>query len=219
MATVVCNNLFGSDESFSSPDMSTKLKLIGTDVCSFGKIAPTQEDEYEVIIDNTAENVYKKLVISMKTKQLLGGILVGDGEEYNSLIQLYKNQTQLTNQFTSLISPQTDSEKENIELPDDAQICSCEDISKKTVCESIKNGNKDLDKLKKCTKAGTGCGGCVPLVTDILKKELSKAGESISSNLCEHFKFSRVELFKIIEKKKINDFNIIIKRMWKWRWL
>ena len=41
--------------------------------------------------------------------------------------------------------------------------------------------------VKARTRAGTGCGGCLPLVTDLLKQELEAAGRKVINDLCEHF--------------------------------
>ena len=212
MAEIVCHNLFNDEKlTFDEPDMSTKLKLIGTDVCSFGQIEINNpEEETEIIIENNLENVYKKLLVSLSKKTLLGGILVGDGSEYHNLLQLYKNESPLPKEVISLISPNTKAEK--ISLPMTAQVCSCENVSKETLCKAIKNGCQSIDDLKKATKAGTGCGGCLPLVENILKEQLANSGEKFNESLCEHFKYKRVELFEIIKKEKIKSFKVLLKK-------
>jgi nitrite reductase (NADH) large subunit len=69
-----------------------------------------------------------------------------------------------------------------------------------------------LGELKACTKAGTGCGGCIPLVTDILQKELIAAGKTVIKHLCEHFPHTRQELFNIVKINKIKTFDDLIGR-------
>jgi nitrite reductase (NADH) large subunit len=95
-------------------------------------------------------------------------------------------------------------------MPDSAQVCSCNNVSKGALCAAIGEGTDTLDGLKKCTRAGTGCGGCVPLVTDLLKAELKKAGRAVVNHLCEHFPLSRTELFAIVKVKKLRTFGEII---------
>ena len=210
MAEIVAKNFLGGNEEFIIPDMSTKLKLIGVDVCSFGQIEIVDEQkESEVILENNVDNTYKKLVISKDENCVLGGILVGDSSQYNDLLQLYKNKTNLPVNIVSLISPISDTD-EKIVLPLDAQVCSCENVTKQALCDAIKKGDKTVDELKKSTKAGTGCGGCLPLVGSILKEKLASVGELTNEYICEHFEYNRIELFSLIQKNKIKDFSILL---------
>ncbi len=208
MATIVCNNLFGENEEFISADMSTKLKLIGTDVCSFGDI--TGQTSTEVSINNNVQKIYKKIFICKKTKTLIGGILVGDSSEYNQLLQYYCNQSKLPENSIDLITSRSDTSVKPT-LPINANICSCENVNKNTICQSIIKGNKTIDSIKIDTKAGTGCGGCTSLISEILEEELANAGEEIDKSLCEHFKYTRVELFDLIKKNKFKNFSNLIK--------
>ncbi len=62
---------------------------------------------------------------------------------------------------------------ESILLPDSATICSCNNCLKADICSAIAEGSTSLGALKKCTKAATACGGCAPLVTQVLKSEVT----------------------------------------------
>jgi nitrite reductase (NADH) large subunit len=95
-------------------------------------------------------------------------------------------------------------------MPDSAQVCSCNNVSKGAICAAIDGGSLTIDSLKSCTKAGTGCGGCVPLVVDILKAELKKSGRAVVDHLCEHFPLSRTELFAVVKAKKLRTFREIV---------
>jgi nitrite reductase (NADH) large subunit len=96
-------------------------------------------------------------------------------------------------------------------LPDSAQICSCENISKgDLVFQVTQNGVCTVDGLKKSTKACTGCGGCTPIVNDILKITLESLGHKVKKTLCEHFDYSRQELFDIIKVKELKTFNQVL---------
>jgi nitrite reductase (NADH) large subunit len=55
-----------------------------------------------------------------------------------------------------------------------------------------------MAEVKGATKAGTGCGSCVPLLKQLLDHELAKAGVTVSKAMCEHFAYSRAELFDIV---------------------
>jgi nitrite reductase (NADH) large subunit len=96
-------------------------------------------------------------------------------------------------------------------LPDTAQICSCENISKgDLVCQVTEHGATTVDDLKKKTKACTGCGGCTPMVNDILKITLESLGHKVKKTLCEHFDYSRQELYDIIKVKGIRTYDILL---------
>src|SRR5262249_29035322 len=96
-------------------------------------------------------------------------------------------------------------------MPESAQICSCNNVTKGTICQAIREQGIDtLDALKGCTKAGTGCGGCVPLVSDLLKSEMKRAGKAVVNHLCEHFKYSRTELFAIVKTKELRTFGDVV---------
>ena len=66
--------------------MSTKLKLIGVDVASFGDPLSHGDDARTIVFEDTMKGIYKRINITADGKQLLGGILVGDAEQYNMLV-------------------------------------------------------------------------------------------------------------------------------------
>jgi nitrite reductase (NADH) large subunit len=95
-------------------------------------------------------------------------------------------------------------------LPDEALICSCEAITKATLCAAVDGGITNIDGIKKCTKAGTGCGGCVPLVKDIIAGTLKANGQYIKNTICEHFDFSRQELYDLIKINKLKNYDLVL---------
>ena len=216
MAEVVCNRLNNNQEnSFTGADMSTKLKLLGVDVASFGDNFARTSGAKEVTILDSLKGIYKKLVISEDSKYLLGGILIGDASDYGTLLQLVQNQIVLPPHPEDLLLPPREGGTAPAlgvdKLPETAQICSCNNVSKGQLCTAIHEGGlHDFPSLKKATKAGTGCGGCAPLVKDILKTELKKAGVEVKNHLCEHFAYSRQELYHLLRLDKIKTFDDLI---------
>ncbi|MBW4532706.1 MAG: nitrite reductase large subunit NirB [Pleurocapsa minor HA4230-MV1] len=181
MAEVASDSITqAGSRTFEGADMSTKLKLLGVDVASFGDNFGRTPGAKELALTDAINGTYKKLVLSEDGKLLLGGILIGDASAYGNLLQLVQNQITLPpHPEDLLVSPREGSTAPLLgvdNLPDTAQICSCNNVSKMDLCNAISDGVMDLGALKKSTKAGTGCGGCVPLVTDIFKTELKKAG-------------------------------------------
>ena len=132
---------------------------------------------------------------------------MGDTSDYGNLLQLVLNAIELPENPDSLILPaHSGSGKPSIgvdKLPDSAQICSCFDVTKGDLIAAINKGCHTVAALKAETKAGTGCGGCIPLVTQVLNAELAKQGIEVNNNLCEHFAYSRQELFHLIRVEGI----------------
>jgi nitrite reductase (NADH) large subunit len=206
MAEIAAANLTGQARQFTGADMSTKLKLMGVDVASFGNPFADEKTAKGITYEDPFHGVYKKLVFSLDGRLLLGGILVGDASDYGTLMSLYKSGKPLAMKPGELLIGSSPDTGAKIELGDDAQICSCNNVSRGAICTAIRDGICTLDELKKCTKAGTGCGGCVPLVVDVLKGELKAAGKKINNSLCEHFIYTRQELFEIVKIKKYKTF-------------
>jgi nitrite reductase (NADH) large subunit len=220
MADVVATNLTGGDKSFTGYDMSTKLKLIGVDVASFGDPFISNDDCRSVVFQDTVKGIYKRINVSKDGKYLLGGILVGEAEEYNMLLQTTKNKVVLPPHPEDVILRSRGGSENGgaagagvLSLPDEATICSCEGISKGNICEQVLDGAETVEAIKKCTKAGTGCGGCVPMIKDLVLSTLKKEGKYIRNVLCEHFNYSRQEIFDLAKIKKLKTFDSVIDEM------
>ncbi len=197
--------------TFSGADMSTKLKLLGVDVASFGDAFAKSANAKEIVVADTFQGIYKKLVLNQDGSRILGGILVGDASAYGTLVQFMQNDIALPPHPEDLLMPPREGGATAglgvDSLPDSAQICSCNNVSKGQICEAIRDRNlTDVASVKKCTQAGTGCGGCVPLVTDIFKSEMKKYGVTLKNHLCEHFEYSRQELYHLVRSQGIKTF-------------
>jgi len=219
MAKVAAQHILQeSDElvEFTGADMSTKLKLLGVDVASIGDATGATENCKSYVYLNEDEGVYKRLIVSEDGKKLLGVVLVGDAADYGNLLQLKLNDMDLPDQPDMLILPaHAGAEKPLMgvdSLPDSAVICSCFDVTKGKIVEAVAAGHHTIGDIKAVTNAGTGCGGCVPLVTDVLKAELAKAGIEVNNHLCEHFQYSRQELLHLIRVEEIKSFSALIEK-------
>ncbi|WP_410568985.1 nitrite reductase large subunit NirB [Amycolatopsis sp. cmx-4-61] len=208
MAEIVAAQLTGGGGTFPEPDTSTKLKLMGVDVASFGDAHARTEGALEVAVNDAVAGTYKKLVVTDDGKTLLGGVLVGDATEYNTLRALVGRP--LPAEPGAILAPAGGGAAVGVDaLPDAAQICSCNAVSKGAITQAIhEDGCDTVPKLKACTRAGTACGSCVPL----LGKLLSAAGVEQSKAVCEHFPQSRAELFEIVQATRITTFSELIAR-------
>jgi nitrite reductase (NADH) large subunit len=215
MAKAAVSHLTGADKTFTGADMSTKLKLLGVEVASIGDAQGNTANSQSYSFIDSATGVYKKIVMDETGKILIGAVLVGDSSEYGQWLQLALNKIELTHPPEYLLLPEMEGESSTAStgidaLPPTAQICSCLDVSKQQLSDAVVDGATDIAAIKACTQAGTGCGGCVPLVTQVMNAALSKLGVSIDSSLCRHFAHSRTELFDIIRVKEIRTFNALL---------
>jgi nitrite reductase (NADH) large subunit len=207
MAEVVADRLLGGSATFPGADTSTKLKLLGVDVASFGDAHARTEGALEVVFKDAVAGSYRKVVVSDDARTLLGGVLVGDASAYTLLRPLVGRE--LPADPAALIAPAGDGAAVGIgALPADAQVCSCHAVTRAAIDDAITGGCADVPAIKSCTKAGTGCGSCVPM----LRQLLSAAGVAQSTALCEHFRHSRAELFEIVSSTGIRTFSELVAR-------
>ena len=213
MAEVAASNLMGDFLEFTGWDMSTKLKLMGVDVASFGE-AFQQDGMQEIHVHDEVGGVYKKLVIDPETNTLLGGILVGDASEYARFLHLTNTAEPTVGSPADLIFGSAESDLQSAaDLPDSMAVCSCNNVTKGDICSAIELENLATpSQIKKYTQAGSGCGGCIPLVTDILIAKLKASGQDIKQVVCEHFGFSRQELLGIIKVKNIRTYEDLLEQ-------
>ncbi|GAA6022628.1 hypothetical protein JCM8202_005024 [Rhodotorula sphaerocarpa] len=230
----------------NTPDLSTKLKLMGVDVASFGDFFADERMQREAEAAHsatTADGVqlssptprrrqprstrsdpikcltyrdpiaatYRKYIFTADGAHLLGGIMIGDTAAFTKLVALVKKKKKLDvppSQF--ILGAKKEGEEDGADLDDDTVVCSCHATTKGAISACVRDGITDFAEIKCKTKAGTGCGGCVPLVTSIYKAEMRKAGNTVSNHLCLHFKMSRADLFQIVKVKRLRDHRSIM---------
>ncbi|KAK0288104.1 hypothetical protein LTR35_003578 [Friedmanniomyces endolithicus] len=233
--------------SFKSPDLSTKLKLLGVEVASFGDFfadrdgpkdspmkphgakkeggrdsndrvkglteGPPPSPVKALTYKDPFQQVYKKYLFTMDGKYLLGGMMIGDTKDYVKLVPMVRNRKALDVPPSEFILGASKGEDDGDDLEDDTQICSCHNVLKGDVTKAVKDGTcKSIGDVKSCTKAGTGCGGCMPLVQTIFNKTMSSMGQEVKNHLCPHFEYSRADLFNIIYVKKLQSFGEIMEQ-------
>ncbi|PGH11122.1 nitrite reductase [NAD(P)H] [Helicocarpus griseus UAMH5409] len=238
MADVLSFNLTKSAEQpakqFKRPDLSTKLKLLGIEVASFGDFFADRDGPKSLPSNHmpTSANgqplplpvkaltykdpfgaIYKKYLFTMDGKYLLGGMMIGDAKDYVKLNQMVKNQKLLDTPPSEFILGVQKGDDDGVDdLDDDTQICSCHNVLKCDIVDNVKSGKcKTIGDIKSCTKAGTGCGGCMPTVQTIFNKTLMAMGQEVSNHLCSHFPYPRADLYNIIAVKQLKTFEVIMK--------
>lgn len=216
MARVAAATLAGEEKSFTGADMSTKLKLLGVDVASFGDAHGRTPGALSYQWTHGPQQIYKKIVVSHDNKTLLGGVLVGDASEYATLVQMMLNGISLPKEPETLILPAFSGSAPKAlgvaALPDSAQICSCHNVSKGDICQAVSAGATDIGAIKQCTKAATGCGGCSALVKQVMEFQLAEQGVEVKKDICEHFPYSRQEIYHLVRVNHIRTFDQLISR-------
>jgi nitrite reductase (NADH) large subunit len=202
---------------FTGADMSTKLKLLGVGVASIGDAHAASPGARAYSFIDERREVYKKLVVTEDGSRLLGAVLVGDTDDYGSWLQTMLNGLPLPEHPEDLILPPRTGAAHSAGsglagLPAEAQICSCNNISKGAICAAVEGGCTTLGAIKKATRAATSCGGCAPLVTQVLQSELKRKGISFNTHLCEHFPYSRQQLFSLIRVGGLRSFDATLEK-------
>lgn len=215
MAKVAVSHITGGDESFTGADMSTKLKLLGVDVASIGDAHGHTPGCLSYVYQDGVNEVYKRIIVSEDNKKLLGAVLVGEVEAYGNLQQMCVHGLDLPENPEALILPALDGSAAAAgmgvdALPESAHICSCHEVTKGQICAAVQAGAATIGDIKATTKAGTGCGGCAALATQVLNSELTKLGVEVNTDLCEHFPHTRQELHHIVRIEKIKSFEALV---------
>ena len=214
MARTAVSHITGGDAEFAGADMSTKLKLMGVEVGSIGDAHERTDGALSYTYLNQPEGVYKKLVVDSEQKYVLGAVLVGDTSDYDTLLQYALNNIELPEHPESLILPSSDAAPAlgADALPDTASICSCLNVTKGDIVSAIEGGCCSVGDVKGETKASTGCGGCAALLKNVVDSELEKRGVEVSKAICEHFNYTRQELFHIVKVNGIRTFDELLEQ-------
>jgi nitrite reductase (NADH) large subunit len=222
MARVAAETILGGEASFLGGDTPTKLKLLGVDVGSFGDAHALAPGAATITFTDDVTLVHKRLVVDLSGR-VTGGVLVGDTSSFDALVAVAAGDRPTPADPAELIMPvgsagSGDIPAEGISaLPDGATICSCENVSKGSICEVIAGCvaadlTADVAAVKSATAAGTGCGGCVPQLSDLVRRQLAALGVESTDHLCLHFDHSRRELFDIVRAEAISSFAQLLGR-------
>jgi nitrite reductase (NADH) large subunit len=163
---------------------STKLKVAGVDLAVMGRKEPEDDADEVVSYVEAARGVYKKLIV--RDDRLVGAIVMGDGAIVPSLLQAFGDRTTLAPNRAELLFPLSfDVRPLSVErIPDDAQICDCNAVSKGEIVQAVLEGALGLQSVCDTTRAGTGCGTCRPeveAIVDFVRRTLD-AGPGVEAS-------------------------------------
>ena len=222
MARVVAENICGADAVFEPGDTPTKLKLLGVEVASFGDAHALTAGASTVAFTDRVARVHRRLVTG-PDGAVIGGVLVGDASGFDTMVAVGAGDVEAPEDLVDLLLPEGRRSAGGAgtggvpQLRRSATVCSCENVSAGEIDDAINQaigatGQADVATVKSCTGAGTGCAGCVPQLSDMVRSRLADAGIDASRRLCEHFDQSRQELCDIIRLTGIATFSDLLGR-------
>ena len=211
MAEVVADRLAGGDAAFTGADLSTTLKLLGVDVACAGDPHAAGDDVDDVVVADPTTGMWQRVVVGPEGR-VLGAVLVGDITAYPMLVQAVRGVTTPAD-VLGLLRPRAGTVTTGpADLPDTAGVCSCHNVTSGTIRAAVDEGFEDVAGVKRCTKAGTGCGSCVPVLQELIDARLAAAGRAVVKRLCPHFEMTRPELFEIVRASGIRTFQELAAR-------
>ena len=190
----VCASRLAGDETalFTSRALATSLKITGVDVFSAGALMAEGGDDDEITLRDDNRGLYKKIVV--RDGKLVGAVLYGDVADGQWYLGLIRDKTDIREMRDKLVFGRAFAESlppgktgpDTASMPDDAQICGCNGVSKGSIVCAIKDkGLVSLSQVRSHTKASASCGQCTNLVEAILADTLGGAVEKKAPSICE----------------------------------
>jgi NAD(P)H-dependent nitrite reductase large subunit/NAD(P)H-dependent nitrite reductase small subunit len=216
----------GKPPLYEGSDLSTKLKLLGVDVASFGSsldfwfkrqfedAAAQKMGLSSTLQSDPFSGLYRKLVFDQQTQKLMGGLLVGNADDYFSLLGLSKQSDLGNKEPVDLFFGGSGGEMDAGDLADDSVVCLCQKVTKKDIVDAVKEkGCCTIPEIKKTTTAGAGCGGCIlntGFIPKLLKTTLESCGKKMFTGISPLLPFTRPELLQIIKVKQLKTWEAVI---------
>ncbi|RCW50355.1 nitrite reductase large subunit NirB [Paenibacillus prosopidis] len=206
-AAVLAKKLAGLEtEGYHGSVVSTKLKVSGVDVFSAGQFLDNV-DTRAVRVQDEFGGVYKKVVI--RGGKVVGAVLFGDISDGARLFAMIRSGEDVTGKEKEILLGSGGSAPSNADLiasmSDDEIVCGCNGVSKGAVVTAInEKGCTSVNDIKACTKASASCGGCKPLIADVLTYVLGADGvKTVKEGICGCTTLSRDEVVEGIREMKL----------------
>jgi len=206
MAEVAADQIAGGDTTFTGADLSTRLKLLGVEVASVGDPHAAGHD---VVMSDPIAGTWKRVILDGEHR-VLGGVLVGDAAPFGPLVSALRTGAPQTD-VLAVLSPAAATSAGG-PMADEASVCSCHNVCAGTIRSAVDDGAEQVPAVKSCTKAGTGCGSCVPILQELIDEQLTASGRAVVRHLCAHFAMSRAELFDVVRVTGIRSFTELVAR-------
>ncbi len=151
--------------------LATKLKVMGVELASMGRISDVKPTDEVVTFAEPGRQVYWKAIV--RDGKVSACCMLGDLEPADQLVDYFMNDTPAPSRRLELFfgsgTKAQGADFSLADMPDDKQICDCNGVSKKTICDAIRAGKCTVPAVGKATRAGTGCGSCKTLVKGLIE--------------------------------------------------
>jgi nitrite reductase (NADH) large subunit len=196
-AAVAADTLTGRDSAYAGSIPTAKLKVMGIDLVTAGAVA----GGHEVVVSDAAAGTYRKLVTGADGT-VLGAILLGDARGAELLTDAVRS-ARTTGDALELLAEA--SQATAAELPDTAQVCNCNGVCKGEIVAAIRDAQLgSTHEVVSVTRAGSGCGSCKPVVSELLALERDGAAEA-PAYLCPCRRQTREELGALVRERDITS--------------
>ncbi|MEL6337441.1 MAG: nitrite reductase large subunit NirB [Pseudomonadota bacterium] len=210
MAKVAAATLAGAEAAYEGSVTSTKLKVTGVDLFSAGDFAEGNDRE-EIVFRDPARGVYKRLVI--RDNRIIGVVMYGDTADGTWFFGLLKDETDISEMRETLIFGPTvaggaplDPMAAVAALPDEAEICGCNGVSKGQITAAIAGGATTLDAVRAGTKASSSCGTCTGLVEQLMAVTLGDGFELPTAKpMCGCTDLTHEDVRRLIKSRELKS--------------
>lgn len=207
-AKVLAKHICGIEtKPYEGSVLSTQLKVSGVEVFSAGDFNESEEKKAIKVFDEQ-DGIYKKIVL--RGNQIVGAVLFGDSSEGNRLFSMIQKEADISETSKiSILQPLDQQAGTSITaaMSDDEIICGCNGVSKGAIIQAIQEkGCSSTDEIKACTGASRSCGGCKPLVEEILQHTLGSDFDASAQkeSICGCTTLSRDEVVEEIKAKGLS---------------
>ncbi len=186
----------------------TGAGVTAVETTSDGVVRAVSFGENDSIDTDPATGTWQRVILG-EQHEVLGAVLVGDVAPFNALVQRLRSGKPSLD-VLDVLRPTAGARSDP--LADDAGVCSCHNVTCGWVRAAVSEGFEDVAGVKKCTKAGTGCGSCVPTLQLLIDEHLAASGREVVKRLCRHFAMTRPELYEVVKLTGIRTFAELIGR-------
>ncbi|MGI5241764.1 nitrite reductase large subunit NirB [Dactylosporangium sp. CA-139066] len=164
-ARVLADHLTGADPTaaYHGTRTATRLKVAGLDVASMG----VRDGDETLSFAEPGRGIYRSAVV--RDGRLVGATFVGDVSRVAQLTRVYHEGLPLPEERAALLFDLGEASALE-DLPDDAQVCNCNGVSKRALVEAVGSGARSAGAAMEATRAGKGCGSCKTLVAQIVER-------------------------------------------------
>jgi nitrite reductase (NADH) large subunit len=179
-AAVAAEAVAGGNACYQGSTTVSRLKVIGEDVVSIGDVndLPQRPAQREITFRHRRQQKYRKLVLHKG--RLIGAVGFGPWAEFRRIEESYKSGRRIWPwQWLMfwvlgrlwLLQGAGDVSR----WPLSSIICQCNQIALQDLKQAQADGCSSVDALGEATRAGTVCGSCRPMLSQILGTRLERA--------------------------------------------